>query len=188
MGEGESGSGATEKPRAARRSQEMPEDQSPLERNCPNCGAALEGRRVRCAYCGTWVQKVVSEDELRDSCVFLIDSMNKSLESTSTAKLIGVFIVCVLLLPLGVFFLSQYMGSGLALKLVLSGLTLLAGLVAFGFVITLEQSRLFKKELQPRIRRFLERNDLAPEEFLAMARDHLKESDPLYEHLDRLIA
>jgi hypothetical protein len=64
--------------------------------------------------------------------------------------------------------------------------TALAGMVIMGCAAGMEESRIYRKELHPRIQSFLEKNKLQPEEFLAIARSVLKKGDPLFEHLDRL--
>lgn len=154
---------------------------------CPHCGAPLEGRMVACQYCGAQVKNVVSEGDIRESCIALIESMNKSLESIVSGKILACFIAGFVLVPVLVYFLIGHFGGSLFLRWGLSIGSAVLGMVFFGFMLSLEQSKMFKGELKQRVQKFLRRNDLKPEEFLSIARSVLKKNDPMFEHLDRLI-
>jgi hypothetical protein len=170
----------------------MAQDQKSLgniyrETNCPSCGAPLEGRMLRCGYCKTEFGPRLTEEELEESCMMFIESMNKSLSEIISTKLVLIFTIGVILCPVGVYFLVKFFDGSTLLKWGLTGLTVLAGMILFGFSISQEETRMYKKELKPRIQRFLEKNKLQPEEFLSIARRVLKEGDPLFQHLDELL-
>jgi hypothetical protein len=166
---------------------DKPSDKAHRITNCPNCGASLSGRMVKCDFCETQIRQVVSEEELQDSCIVLIESMNETMGGIMSPLIIMVFIGVVILLPVGVYFLTKfYHGSTFSIW-GLTGAALLSGMIVFGFFIIQEETRVFKRELKPRIWSFLQRNEMAPEEFLSIARSVLKKGDPLYKHIDRLI-
>jgi hypothetical protein len=142
---------------------------------------------LECEYCRSKFGQALSEEELRESCLMLIESMNKRLSDLFSTRLLLVFVIGVVLCPVGVYFLVKFYEGGTILRWSLVGVAVLAGLVVMGVKVGQEESRMYKKELQPRIEDFLEKNKLQPEEFLAIARSVLKKGDPLFEHLDRLL-
>jgi hypothetical protein len=154
--------------------------------SCPNCGGPLDDRKLECEYCKSKFGSAVSEEELRESCLMLIESMNKRLSDLFSARLLFVFAFGVVLCPVGVYFLVNFYEGSTLLKWSLVGVTVLAGLVIMGCVVGMEESRVYRKELQPRIEDFIEKNKLQREEFLAIARSVLKKGDPLFEQLDQL--
>ena len=157
------------------------------EMNCPSCGAPLEARQRRCEYCKTQFESTLSEKELEESCMMLIESMNKSLSELISTKLILIFTIGVVLCPVGVFFLVKFFDGSTLLKWGLTGVAVLAGLIIFGFSISQEEKRMYREDLEPRIQSFLEKNNLQPEEFLSIARGVLKKGDPLFQHLDKIL-
>ena len=156
------------------------------ETNCPSCGAPLKGRMLRCGYCKTEFGPTLSEKELEESCMMLIESMNKSLSEIISAKLVLIFMIGVVLWPVGVYFLVKFFDGSTLVKWGLTGLTALVGMILFGFSVSQEETRMYRKELKPRIQSFLRKNKLQPEEFLSIARGVLKKDDPLFQHLDEL--
>jgi hypothetical protein len=116
----------------------------------------------------------------------LIESMNKRLSGLFSTRMLLVFAIGVVLCPVGVYFLVDFYEGSTVLKWGLVGVTALAGMVIMGCAAGMEESRVYRKELQPRIEDFLEKNKLQPEEFLAIARSVLKKEDPLFEQLDQL--
>ena len=72
---------------------------------CPHCGAPLEGRMLSCQYCGVKLKNAVTEEDIRESCIALIESMNKSLESIVSGKILAYFIAGIVLVPVSVYFL-----------------------------------------------------------------------------------
>jgi|GEM_PF-1711157 len=142
---------------------------------------------VSCQYCGGMLKNVVTEEDIRESCIALIESMNKSLESIVSGKILAYFIAGIVFVPVSVYFLVGHFDGGLILRWGLSFSAALIGIVLFGFILSLEQSKMFKGELKQRVQKFLRRNELKTEEFLSIARSVLKKSDPMFEHLDRLI-
>lgn len=155
--------------------------------SCPNCGGALDDRMLECQFCKSKFGSALSEEELRESCLMLVESMNKRLSGISSARLVLSFTIGVVLCPVGVYFLVSFYDGGTVLKWALAGATVLAGFVVLGCMVSQEESSMYKEELQPRIQSFLEKHKLQPEEFLAIARSVLKKGDPLLEHLDRLL-
>ncbi|MBW1742938.1 MAG: hypothetical protein JRJ47_05850 [Deltaproteobacteria bacterium] len=155
--------------------------------SCPNCGGSLDDRMLECEYCRSKFGAALSEEELRESCLMLIESMNKRLSDLFSARLLLIFVIGVVLCPVGVYFLVKFYEGGTILRWSLVGVAALGGMVIMGCAIGMEESRIYRKELQPRIQGFLKKNKLQPEEFLAIARSVLKKGDSLFEHLDRLI-
>jgi hypothetical protein len=141
---------------------------------------------LECEYCKSKFGSAVSEEELRESCLMFIESMNKRLSGLFSTRLLLVFTIGVILCPVGVYFLVDFYEGSTTVKWVLVVVTVLAGLVVMGVAVGQEEARMYKKELQPRIEDFLEKNNLQREEFLAIARSVLKKDDPLFEQLDRL--
>ena len=169
----------------------MTEDRKPLGivdegASCPNCGGPLDDGVLECEYCRTRFESTLSEEALRESCLMFIESMNKRLSDLFSMRLLLIVVIGVVLCPAGVYILVKFYEGGTILRWSLAGVTLLAGLVVMGCAVGMEESRIYKKELQPRIEHFLKKNKLQPEEFLAIARSVLKKGDPLFEHLDRL--
>lgn len=154
--------------------------------SCPNCGGPLDGRMLECEYCKSKFGPALSEEELRESCLMLIESMNKRLSDLFSARLLLIFVFGVVLCPIGVYFLVSFYEVSTFLKWSLVGVTVLAGMVMLGCGVGMEETRMYKKELQPRIEDFLEKNQLQREEFLAIARSVLKKGDALFEQIDRL--
>jgi hypothetical protein len=154
--------------------------------SCPNCGGALDDRMLECEYCRSKFGSALSEEELRESCLMFIESMNKRLSGLFSMRLLLIFVIGVVLCPVAVYFLVKFYEGGTILRWSLAGGTVLTGLVVMGCAVGMEESRVYRKELQPRIEDFLEKNKLQPEEFLAIARSVLKKEDPLFEQLDRL--
>ena len=154
--------------------------------SCPNCGGSLDDRMLECEYCKSKFGPALSEEELRESCLMLIESMNKRLSDNFSAILLLIFAIGIVVCPVGVYFLVDFYEGSTMLKWGLVIVTALTGLVIMGCAVGMEESRIYKKELQPRIQHFLKKNKLQPEEFLAIARSVLKKGDPLFEHLDRL--
>ena len=146
----------------------------------------MDGRMLECEYCRSKFGPSLSEEALRESCLMLIESMNKRLSDLFSARLLLIFVFGVVLCPVGVYFLVNFYEVSTILKWSLVGMTVLAGLIVMGCAVGMEESRMYRKELQPRIEDFLEKNQLQREEFLAIARSVLKKGDALYEQIDRL--
>jgi hypothetical protein len=159
----------------------------PGQTRCPHCGAPLEGRMIECRYCRTNVRSVVSEEELRESCIALIESMNKSLVGIVSPSILTIFIIGVVFVPVAVYLLIDHYGGGTALRWGLSIFAAIDGMIVFGFILSREQSKMFERELKPRVQNFLRRHELEPVEFLSIARSVLKKGDPFFEQLDRLV-
>jgi hypothetical protein len=154
--------------------------------SCPNCGGPLDDRMLECEYCRSKFGTALREEELRESCLMFIESMNKRLSGLFSMRLLLIFTIGVVLCPVGVYFLVDFYEGSTWFKWSLVGVTALAGMVIMGCAVGMEESRMYRKELQPRIEDFLEKNKLQREEFLAIARTVLKKGDPLFEQLDRL--
>jgi hypothetical protein len=154
--------------------------------SCPNCGGPLDDRMLKCEYCRSKFGSALSEEELRESCLMFIESMNKRLSDLFSTRMLLIFVIGVVLCPVGVYILVKFYEGGTILRWSLVGVTVLAGLVTLGVAVGQEESRVYRKELQPRIEDFLEKNKLQREEFLAIARSVLKKGDPLFEQLDQL--
>jgi hypothetical protein len=165
----------------------LSEPAGPTEGRCPNCGAPLSGRNTRCEFCRTTFRPAVSEEEIRDACLLLIRSMNKGLGTVSSPWALFCFVAGVLIIPAGVYFLSIFLGINNIARWVLTGGTTTIGFAVFGLMIEQLESKIFEREMKPRIKAFLEKNGVEPEKFLAAARSELKESDTLLKHLERII-
>lgn len=154
---------------------------------CPHCGGALEGRKNYCHYCGVQLQQVLTDDELVDACITLIESMNKSLDDINSSKVLNYFLFGVIIGPIALFYIIKYMGGSVASQWIISILIAFAGLVLVGFSLQKDQEVMFRQDFKPKILRFLERNDMRSEEFLSIAKGVLHKGSPFYENLDKLL-
>ena len=156
--------------------------------DCPNCGANLKNGATTCSFCGSHIRDSLSDDAFRETCQVFIKALNKTLRNVFTARMTFIFAVGVVGIPLAVFFILQWSGWGVWARLSVATLLAVTGLVIAGVTLSADQKRVFHKQLKPRIDVFLRENSLTPMEFLSIARSQVKESDPLFEYLDEIVA
>jgi len=154
--------------------------------NCPKCSAALPKNASVCPYCSAQFEKAPLTPEVRGACVALIRSANKSLADVSSRRLLLSLLLGVIAAPALLFFLARTLGAGLITASVLACAALLAGLLIVGFMVPAEEDKKFNDELKPRILAFAAKNEVSVEEFLAIAKQELKENAPLLRQLDKL--
>ena len=116
----------------------------------------------------------------------MLRSANSDLDSLSSTRLMISLLLGVVAAPVAAYFAAALAGAGIILRCALAGAALLGGLLVVGSIVPGEEDRRFEKELKPRILAFREQNGMSAEDFLALARGELKESDPLLRQLEKL--
>lgn len=79
------------------------------------------------------------------------------------------------------------MGASFIVALVIALLVGLGMAVLFGLQIGREEKKLFEREIRQRVRNFLKRNEMKPEEFVVIAKDTLKKGSSLLKFLDDIL-
>ncbi len=155
---------------------------------CPNCGANIGGGQAICRFCGSLLRDSLADDEFRRACRVFIKSLNKTLENASPKGVVLATVIGVLMVPGAIHIYLNSVSWGPWGRWLVTLFAAFLGLAAVGILLSAEQKRLFNSELKPRIERFMHDNGLTSTEFLSMARTVVKDSDPLLEYLDDIVA
>ena len=154
--------------------------------NCPRCGAPVDGKKPSCNYCGGPLPAGLVDHELRKKvCTTFIKSVEKDLEGVVTPSIIIVIVLTVFLLPIA-YMEAKYWGATTLVAVIVTVVVAFAGLAGAGGLQEYVQRRRFGKVIRSQIENFIEGQEMAREEFIAIAREVVKDDGPLVQGLNDL--
>lgn len=136
--------------------------------SCQKCGAPARPEEELCRFCGSPINRELTEEETETLVKVFLESQEKALKGVNGPRVWGAFAACVLL-PFAVYFGMRAIGTGWLMTACAVLVSVAAGFAMIGGAVQVEQDLFFERTLKGRIQQFLDENRLEKARLLLAA-------------------